>query len=674
MTTTYDEIAEYGQTIDSLQDENRALKLMLRRYITFGRPGMPGNLYNADLTASLREAEGMFSTMFSTLQVPAFAGMMADEEGAEPDLVITKANDKFAEYLNLSRKDIIGKSIREIGQLKSPLWMQTALSASKTLDSVSVEIQEGDDILQATIFSIRHGSIVAHFASASERYTRQRNKQVLQNLKFNQMIVNAIPSPVFYKDMDGRYLLCNQSYAQNVIGVSPETITGKTALELEEIFPKEYAGFYQEKDIELIKDKGIQTYQGPIKCADGQVREFIVNKTLIKDDNGQFVGILGVMQDIDRMLKARRELADSENRYKTLFNSICQPIIVVDQYGNIVMLNTTAVELFEEDDSSLMNNSVQVVPAIRLIDMEHVREVHQTGNPVSYRTSICKNGKERWYYCTMQPICDFFGEKVVQIIANDITNIKHYQAEILQQKQQAEESNNLKTVFLANIAHETRTPANIISGLSQMIKGGINPDRHPEYVEQIHMHCNKLLEIIDDIAQLSQIDSGQIKIRHEICSINNIVEEAFQYLKGATMESAKNISISHTPHINEYQSLIYADSIYIHQIFRKLINNAVTFTDSGSIEVGADLGDDVVTFYVRDTGIGIPNDKQGMIFERFRQVDEGESRKYGGAGLGLPIVSELIRRMDGSISVSSNVGQGSCFRFAIPYHKAGHQQ
>ncbi len=674
MTTIDDEILEYAQTMDLLQKENKALKQMLRRYMTFGEPGNPGNLYNADLTESLRDAECMLDTMLRTLQVPAFAGEVIDNGGDCQDFVIASINAKFAEYLSLDSKDIIGKRFKEMGALKSPLWTSTVTLACKTLDTATAEIHEGDDILQLSVSAVKHHSFVAHFVSASEKYSRQRNNHLMQNLKFRQMIVNAIPTPVFYKDMEGRYVLCNQSYAQNIIGVSPETIIGKTALELEEIFPREYAGFYQEKDTELIKDQGIQTYQGPIKCADGQVREFIVNKTLIKDDRNQFVGILGVMQDIDHMLKARRELADSENRYKTLFNSICQPIIVVDADGNIIMLNTTAVELFEEDESSLMDNSVQVIPAIKLINMEYVRQVYSTEKPVSYRTSVCKNGKERWYYCTMQPIRDFFGEKVVQIISNDITDIKYYQAEILQQKQQAEEANNLKTIFLSNIAHETRTPANIISGLSQMIKSGINPDKHYEYVDAISNNCQKLLEIIDDITQLSQIESGQIKLRHEICSINNMVEEAYQYLKEMLDECGKPIAAIHSSPIDGRASLIYADSMYIHQAFKKLISNAVTFTESGSIEVGASVDGGQISFYVSDTGIGIPKEKLNVIFERFRQVDEGASRQYGGTGLGLSIVNELVKCMKGSISISSNINEGSCFRFAIPYHQAEIQQ
>lgn len=668
-----DDIIEYSQSLDKLQRENLELKRALRRFMVFGVQGeAPYNLDDRFPHDSLRDAEMMFGIMFDTLQVPAFAGsLVCGKNGIPTDFVFNRINKQFADYFHYEPHDIIGKSNGSLNLLKSKIWMQTISQTAKTLDSADIEIQEGDDTFHATVFSIRHDSFVAHFVSSNSSLSRSRSQEVLQNLRFTQMMVNAIPTPLFYKDMEGHYLLCNKSYAKTIIGVSPESIIGKTALELEHIFPKEYAGFYQEKDIELIKDKGIQTYEGPIKCADGTVREYIINKTLIKDEQGKFIGILGVMQDIDRLLKARRELAESENRYKALFNGISQPIIVVDTEGNIVMLNNTAVELFEEDEMSIMDNSRQIIPAQKLINMELINMVCKTGQPVTHRVSLDTNGSERWYLSTMQPINDFFGEKVVQIISNDITEIKHFQAELLEQKTRAEQSNNLKTIFLQNIAHETRTPVNIISGTVQMIKAGIHKDKHQEYLGTIYHNCKKLLDIIDDIVELSQIESGQIKIKHEICSINNIVEESFAYLSDLVSECGKPLEIKRTAPVNEYKSLIYADSQYISQALRKLISNAVTFTEKGSVEIGSIINEGTLTFYVRDTGIGIQDHKLKLIFERFRQGDEGASRQYGGTGLGLSIANELVKCMNGIISVSSTVNKGSDFRFTIPYQSAG---
>lgn len=399
------------------------------------------------------------------------------------------------------------------------------------------------------------------------------------------------------------------------------------------------------------------------------IAHFIIADSKEKTDVPQNPDLVSMMDS--RLITARRELSESENRYKSLFNGISQPIIVVDEEGNIILLNSSAVELFEEDDKTLMASDKHEVPAQKLIDMEYVRQVFKTGEPISRRVQLHINDRDRWYQCRLQLVNDLFGEKVVQIISNDITELKHYQAELIEEKQRAEESNNLKTIFLANIAHETRTPANMICGLAQMMQSGLNQDKHPEYLTQIYSNCKKLLDIIDDIVELSKIESGQIKIRHEICSINSIVEEAFASLNDAIADTGKPIKALHTESIDEYKSLIYADNQYISQVFRKLISNAVTFTQRGEIEIGAQIDGGKIRFFVRDTGIGIPHDRLKTIFERFRQGDEGASRRYGGNGLGLAISNELVHCMGGSIQVESVEGRGSTFSFTIQYIRAG---
>jgi PAS domain S-box-containing protein len=399
------------------------------------------------------------------------------------------------------------------------------------------------------------------------------------------------------------------------------------------------------------------------------ISHFYVSHGKIMDNAQQNIDLSQTMDS--RLIMARRELSESENRYKSLFNGISQPIIIVDEEGNIILLNTSAVELFEEDEKNLMTSDSQEVPAQKLIDMEYVRQVFKTGEPISRRVQLQINGQDRWYQCRLQLVNDLFGEKVVQIISNDITELKHYQAELIEEKQRAEESNNLKTIFLSNIAHETRTPANMICGLAQMMQQGISKEKHPEYLAQIYSNCKKLLDIIDDIVELSKIESGQIKIRHEICSINNIVEEAFASLTDAIADTGKPIKALRSQPIDEYQSLIYTDNQYVSQVCRKLVSNAVTFTQKGEIEIGAQIDGGKIRFYVRDTGIGIPRNRLSTIFERFRQGDEGARRQYGGNGLGLAISNELVCCMGGSMHVESEEGKGSTFSFTIPYNRAG---
>lgn len=656
-----------------LQEENAVLKTILKRYLVFGEPGRLNNL-ETGVSHQLAYTEKVNAMMFDNMLTPAFAGDIIYENNNAVDFLYTQVNPKFTEFADTTADNIIGKTASRTGILNPEIWTKPLAHTAETQLPFSGEISCKGNTYNVTAFATHKGSFIAMFQNSNP--VAEAESKIKANLKFTQMMIDAIPTPVFCKDMEGRYTLCNQSYSKDIIGVSPDIIIGKTALQLENLFPKKYADFYQEKDIELIKDQGIQVYEGPIKCADGIVREYIVNKTLIKNDEDKFVGILGVMQDIDRMIKARRELAESEIRYKTLFNGISQPIIVVDTEGNIIMLNTTAVELFEDDNELSSNN--EYIPATQMIDMPLIKKISETGEILTRKVCIKVKGVERWYLSTMQPINDFFGEKVIQIISNDITEIKRYQTELLSQKKKAEESNNLKTIFLANIAHETRTPVNIINGFVQMIQNGMAADKEKDYLNLIYTNCKKLLDIIDDIVELSMIETGQKTLRREICSINSFVEESFAYLQESLIEVKKNIHAIKDCNIIETDSLVFADSLCVNQIFKKLITNAVTFTNTGNITIGAYIkqpdtpeGSAQIAFYVTDTGIGIADDKKKLIFERFRQGDEGQARQYGGNGLGLSIANELVMRMGGNIQVESQKDVGSTFTFYIPYQKAG---
>lgn len=653
--------------LERLKDENRILKTLLQRYTNYGQQWSFNNL-EQDLTEQLHYVEKSYNMLLDNMVASAFTGdvITSDEDKNIKNFVIVEANSRFVEFANRPLEDIIGKTANQLGICNSQVWTSKFFETAETGLNSSSEIIDGENIYKLNVFSTKKGRFCAVFQNINIKVKAEL--QIKQNLMFLQKTIDAIPTPVFFKDMEGRYIICNQAYSHEVIGVDPEMVIGKTALELDDFFPKEYADLYQEKDIQLIKEQGVQIYQGPIKCADGKTKQYIVTKKLIKNYNVGYDGILGVMQDINGIIKSQRELAESEKRYKILFNGIKQPIIVVDLEGNIIMINSTAVELFE-DESDVSINSQAEIPALKFIDKKILAELSNSNNPITTRITVNVNGVERWYLCSMQPINDFFGEKVVQIFANDITEIKHYQSELLEEKKHVEQANNLKTAFLANIAHETRTPINVISGFVQLIQQGISEEKRRDYLNVIFSSCKKLLEIIDDIVELSKIETGQIKVRHEICSINSVLDEAFFYLQETLKEQGKNVAISKTPPLPDNESLVYADGQRISQVLKKLIANAATYTSSGKIEIGVNI-EQKLEFFVSDTGIGIPEDKMEVIFEKFRQADEGATRQYGGNGLGLSIASELVARMGGNINVLSKAGNGSKFVFTIPYEKA----
>lgn len=242
-------------------------------------------------------------------------------------------------------------------------------------------------------------------------------------------------------------------------------------------------------------------------------------------------------------------------------------------------------------------------------------------------------------------------------------------------KEHAEESDRLKTAFLQNLSHEIRTPMNAIMGFSDLLyKCANDPAKLKKFTDIISQRCNDLLDIINDILDISKIESGQLPVNVEACDLN----ELFGQLSSFFSEYQKRINKGHIRFtykilFNESKNLIFTDKTKLKQIFINLINNSFKFTEEGNIEFGCKLdSQNSLLFYVSDTGIGIPPGKHGFIFERFSQLQQGSKRNTGGTGLGLPIVKALVTLLGGEIFLESIPNKGSCFSFTIPYKSAEH--
>lgn len=245
--------------------------------------------------------------------------------------------------------------------------------------------------------------------------------------------------------------------------------------------------------------------------------------------------------------------------------------------------------------------------------------------------------------------------------------------ELMRAKKKAEEADHLKSAFLSNMSHEIRTPMNAILGFSGLMDmPDLTENERKEFIAIIKQRGVDLLAIIDDILDISKIESGQLKIVESITNINLLFRDILQIFKlGEQFKSKRNIDLVIQNNLPEQSQMILIDSSRVKQIFLNLIGNAYKFTEAGVIEYGCELRGNMLHFYVRDSGIGIPQDKLMMIFERFRQVNESYlNNTKGGAGLGLSICKGLIDLMGGDICVDSEVGSGSTFRFSLPFKQS----
>jgi len=230
-------------------------------------------------------------------------------------------------------------------------------------------------------------------------------------------------------------------------------------------------------------------------------------------------------------------------------------------------------------------------------------------------------------------------------------------------KQKAEESDRLKTAFLANLSHEIRTPMNGIIGFSELLRyEGLNPVDRKEYIRLIHQSSNQLLSIINDIIDVSKIEAGQVDVSFTSFDLNDVFKEMESFFD--PLATAKDI---HLIYEAEGSISLTSDEIKLRQILTNLISNAIKFTNEGNVTFGgtADMATNKVTIYVQDTGVGIENEDLENIFDRFWQAKDDDVKK-GGTGLGLAITKAYVELLGGHIYVESKDGEGSRFYFALP--------
>lgn len=250
----------------------------------------------------------------------------------------------------------------------------------------------------------------------------------------------------------------------------------------------------------------------------------------------------------------------------------------------------------------------------------------------------------------------------------------HY--ELKEAKERAEESDRLKTNFLANISHEIRTPLNAIMGFSSLLQEeSIEASDRDQFINFIHDNSNKLLELMDEIFDIAQIESGLIPMNFEPCLINKLLTNLgmqFNIEKALIDKEHINIRVKRSNKDDSFS--ILTDEHKLKQVLVNLIENALKYTESGNIDFGYEMIEDQkIQFFVKDSGVGFHQEKLDVLFERFRQNEEGKNRSFGGIGLGLTLSKKIVELLGGTMWADSIPGVGSTFYFILP-HASGQNE
>ena len=384
--------------------------------------------------------------------------------------------------------------------------------------------------------------------------------------------------------------------------------------------------------------------------------------------------------------KAYAQLAQSEARYRTIVEDQTELIIRLSPDSITQFVNSAYCRYFGLQPEEIVGKKYQ--PIICAEDQAAVAQqvnAISAANPtvtIEYRVMI--DGEIRWTQWIHRMVCDEQGQCTeFQAVGRDITTLKQAETQLLHSSQQLRLANTelaraarLKDEFLATMSHELRTPLTPILGMSEIllteIYGSLSPKQH-QFIQTIEQSGQHLLALINDILDLSKIESGNLELVWSTIPIYPLCQASFDFAK----HQANRKSIQLSFKLDEAATEIEADERRLRQVLVNLLTNAIKFTpDGGSValEVKMNLPQQIVEFCITDSGIGIAPEHLNQIFQPFVQVDSALSRQYEGSGLGLSIVQQIIDLHGGRIQVESQLGQGSCFsvllpRYALPAHK-----
>jgi hypothetical protein len=421
---------------------------------------------------------------------------------------------------------------------------------------------------------------------------------------------------------------------------------------------------------------------------------------------------LAYEQAIERN-QALEKLKENEERFRTLFENSTIGIYRTTPDGQILLANPTLIKLlgyssFEElAERNLEKNgfepSYERTHFMDIINREgEVKGMESAWTRMDGTTLFIsesargindKEGKIIYYDGTVEDIT--LRKKVEQelVIANKELTFQNEEKEkratelviankelahqnkekekqaieLIKAKEKAEESDRLKSAFLTNMSHEIRTPMNGILGFAELLKEpNLTVEEQQDFIQTIQISGASMLNTINSIVDMSKIDSGLMKVDIKETNINEKIEFTYKFFKPEA--EIKGLQFLFKNGLPSKEAIIKTDNEKVYGILTNLVKNAIKFTYEGSIEFGYEKKEKYLEFFVKDTGVGIPQNQQQIIFERFRQGSESLTRKYEGSGLGLSIAKSYVEMLGGEIWVESEEGKGSIFYFTIPYN------
>lgn len=377
-----------------------------------------------------------------------------------------------------------------------------------------------------------------------------------------------------------------------------------------------------------------------------------------KDKNGRPLKLYSYAVNVTSQHEKEQKIKQLEERNRKVIEALPEFIFIFDDHFFITDVLIANDSVLLHPINQLMGGDGHTIysPEVSELFIQNIHECLVDGQLKEIEYPLDVEGKKRHYF--QARIVPFEDNKVLALIHDITTRVEHAN-ELVEAKQRAEESDRMKSVFLANMSHEIRTPLNAIVGFSEIVAMTENKEEKEEYVQIIQQNSNLLLQLINDILDLSRIESGKSEMHLQPTDMTTLLEEVGK-VHNLKMRYGIELKIEHP----DEEIWTMTDRNRVTQVLFNFLSNAIKNTEGGSITLGMSVEDEWLKLYVRDTGNGIPSDKLMKIFTHFEKVNEFAQ----GTGLGLPICKSIIDRLGGRVEVESELGKGSTFSFYLPLY------
>ena len=540
-----------------------------------------------------------------------------------------------------------------------PYDSQQAISADDVWN------QYGRQII-AVLAVIAGGSVVTLLLLLSNRRIRGANRTARSAQQALRNLYDIIPDAIYVHEIPGgRVVDCNDS-ACAALGRSREEVLQLTVADIDADFSPER----DEATWDALHTGSSITLESRHRRADGST--FPVEIHLILFDDGNRQKVVAVSRDISERRRLEEDLRRTESKYATIFRNSPDLIAITEvASGRYFEVNEAYERIMGFSRNEVLGKtSLELNTWGSAEDREHMKqELTGASRLMNYRTTFRRKSGEVFPALVSLEIAEMYDTNCFIISARDISQQVKIEEELQASRDAAEAANRAKSEFLANMSHEIRTPMNGILGMVQLMEMTELSADQKEYLTILKTSGDSLLSLINDILDLSRVESGRLQLEQTPFSLRVAIDNICTIQRGAAhikkLVLQKQIS-------DDIPDLLLGDQLRFRQVLLNLVANAIKFTEQGSVTLTVRLlesHDNGITLdiLVQDTGIGIEPEKQELIFSPFTQADASTTRRHGGSGLGLTISRRLARLMGGDISVVSAPGQGATFHFTVPF-------